>query len=317
MKIVVLDGYGMNPSDLSWSAMEKIGNLTVYERTQPCNVIERAKDAEAILTNKVVITSEIISKLPKLKYIGVLATGYNVVDINAAQKAGIIVTNIPAYSTDSVAQMTFAQILNITNRIEHYAIQNRQGRWSTNPDFVYWDTPLPEIAGKTLGIVGLGNIGRKVANIALAFGMDVFAMTSKESSALPEGIHKTTFEGLLAISDILTLHCPLTENTKEMINASTIDMMKHGAILINTGRGPLVNEADVAAALHIGQLGAYGADVMTTEPPSADNPLFKEPNAYITPHVAWATYEARVRLMTIAVSNVAAYASGHPQNVVS
>lgn len=317
MKIVVLDGYGMNHGDLSWDDMAALGELTVHDRTAPTEIIARAQGAEAILTNKVVITAEIIAALPDLRYIGVLATGYNVVDAAAARKAGIIVTNIPAYSTDSVAQLTFAHILNITNRVDHYANQNREGRWTASPDFVYWDTPLPEIAGKTLGIVGLGNIGSRVAQIARAFGMDVFAMTSKESAALPEGIHKTTLDGLLAISDILTLHCPLTDTTREMINTETIAKMKAGAILINTGRGPLVNETDVAAALRSGHLAAYGADVMTAEPPAASNPLMAEPHAYITPHIAWATTEARHRLMATAVANVAAYAAGQPQNVVS
>lgn len=317
MKIVVLDGYGMNPGDLSWEGLGKIGELTVYPRTCAKDVVERARGAEIILTNKVIIDSAVIGALPELKYIGVLATGYNVVDTEAAAHAGIRVTNIPAYSTDSVAQMTFAHIFNITNRVGHYAAQNRAGRWSRSEDFVYWDTPLVEVAGKTMGIVGLGHIGMKVARIALQFGLDVFAMTSKESATLPMGIQKTTFEGLLGVSDILTLHCPLTDGTREMINSVTLAKMKRGAILVNTGRGALVNEKDVADALTSGQLGAYGADVMLSEPPSADNPLFSAPNAFITPHVAWATYEARVRLMGIAVANVKAFVDGHPVNVVN
>ena len=258
-----------------------------------------------------------MDRLPGLKYIGVLATGYNVVDTIAARQRGICVTNIPAYSTDSVAQMTFAHILNITNRVGHYAAQNRQARWSGSEDFCYWDTPLHELAGKTIGIVGLGNIGMKVARIAMEFGMDVFACTSKSSASLPSGIQKTTVDGLLGVSDILTLHCPLTDNTREMINAGAIRKMKRGAILINTGRGQLVNEADVAAALRDGQLGGYGADVMCSEPPAADNPLFGAPNAFITPHIAWATYEARARLMDIAVGNLKAFISGKPINVVA
>ena len=317
MKIVVLDGYAANPGDVSWEAMQSLGELTVYDRTAPDEVLERAAEADAVLTNKVVITAAMMAQLPALKYIGVLATGYNVVDVKAAREQGIIVTNIPAYSTDSVAQLTFAHILNITHRVGHYAIQNRQGRWSSNPDFVYWDTPLHELAGKTIGIVGLGNIGWKVAIIARDFGMDVFAMTSKNSADLPEGIQKTTLEGLLSVSDILTLHCPLTDSTREMINRETIEKMKSGAILINTGRGPLVNEADVAEALRTGRLGAYGADVMCSEPPSADNPLLSAPNSYITPHIAWATYEARVRLVDIAIGNVKAFCEGNPVNVVN
>lgn len=317
MKIVILDGYSVNPGDLSWSEIENLGELTVYDRTSPDDVVARTVDADIVLTNKVVLSASVIEQLPKLKYIGVLATGFNVVDIEAARKRGIIVTNVPAYSTDSVVQMTFAHILNFTNRVAHYAQQNRDGKWSRNKDFCYWDTPLNELAGKTLGVVGLGHIGSKVACVAAGFGMDVFAYTSKNSADLPDGIQKTTFEGLLGISDIITLHCPLSESTKEMINKDTIKKMKNGAILINTGRGQLVNEHDVAEALHEGTLDGYGADVMCQEPPCEDNPLFKAPNAYITPHIAWATYEARVRLMNIVTSNIKAFIDNEPINVVS
>lgn len=317
MKIVVLDGHTVNPGDLSWDGLETIGDVVVYPRTSPGELLERSKDADALLTNKVVIDAETLNQLPRLKYIGVLATGYNVVDIDAAREHGVCVTNIPAYSTDSVAQMVFAHILNITNRVAHYAEANRKGRWSSNADFCYWDTPLTELSGKTIGIVGLGHIGKKVAHIARDFGMDVFAYTSKHSASLPDGIQKTTLEGLLGISDVLTLHCPLNEQTREMINAGTIKRMKRGAILINTGRGPLVNEADVAAALKSGQLGGYGADVMCQEPPAADNPLLGVPNAFITPHIAWATHEARVRLMQIAADNLKAYSDGASINVVN
>lgn len=317
MKIVVLDGYGVNPGDLSWETLEALGDVEVYPRTAPEDVIDRCFNAEIILTNKVVINKQILVSLPRLKYIGVLATGYNVVDVDTASDLDIIVTNIPAYSTDSVVQMTFAHILTMTNRVEHYTQQNRNGRWSHNPDFVYWDTPLIELAGKTMGIVGLGNIGMKVAQLARCFGMEVYAFTSKASSLLPEGIQKTTFEGLLSVSDILSLHCPLNRSTREMINASSLAKMKEGALLINTGRGPLVNEADVAEALRSGHLGGYGADVMCQEPPAEDNPLFSAPNAYITPHVAWATFEARKRLIAIAVGNVKAFIDGNPVNVVN
>lgn len=317
MKIVILDGYSVNPGDLSWEELEECGELTVYDRTNTEDILKRTKNADAILTNKVVISSEIINKLPNLKYIGVLATGYNVVDIEAAKKRGITVTNVPAYSTNSVVQMTFAHILNLTNRVAHYAHENRKGKWSASPDFCYWDTNLGEIAGKTLGVVGLGNIGYKVACIARDFGMDVFACTSKNSADLPDGIQKVTFNGLLGISDILTLHCPLTPQTKEMINKDTLSQMKRGALLINTGRGALVNDKDVAQALCEGQLGGYGADVMTQEPPKPDNPLLSAPNAYLTPHIAWATLEARKRLVSIASANVAAFVQGSPKNVVS
>ncbi len=316
MKIVVLDGYGVNPGDLSWGKLGELGELTVYERTAPEEVLTRTEEAEIVLTNKVVLSAEILCKLPKLKYIGVLATGYNVVDTEAARAQGVAVTNIPAYSTDSVVQMTFAHILNITNRVAHYARENREGKWARSKDFCYWDTPLLELSGLTLGVVGLGNIGMKVARVARTLGMEVYAATSKSSSSLPEGIQKTTFKGLLGVCDILTLHCPLTPDTRELVNAKTLGMMKRGAVVINTGRGPLVNENDVAEALRSGQLAAYGADVMCQEPPREDNPLLAEPNAFITPHVAWATIDARRRLMKIAADNIKAFVEGKPVNVV-
>lgn len=316
MKIAVMDGHGVNPGDMSWKPFEEIGQITVYPRTAPEEVVAHVGDADIVLTNKTVFNADVISQLPNVKYIGVLATGYNVVDTEAAHRRGIVVTNIPAYSTDSVAQMTFAHILNITNRVGYYAAKNSDGEWSRCPDFCHWDTPLTDLSGKTIGIVGLGHIGSKVARLAQDFGMDVFAYTSKNAADLPAGINKTTLDGLLGISDIITLHCPLTPSTRELINKESIKKMRRGAILINTGRGPLVNEADVAEALQEGRLGAYGADVMCSEPPAADNPLFAQPNAYITPHIAWATVEARERLMAIAVNNLKAFVSGNPVNVV-
>jgi glycerate dehydrogenase len=316
MKIVVLDGYSANPGDLSWDQLEALGELTVYPRTAATKVVECAKDADIILSNKVKITEDIINQLPKLKYIGVLATGYNIIDIDYAHQRGIVVSNIPAYSTDSVVQMTFAHILNITNQVGHYADQVRKGRWSKNEDFCYWDTPLAELAGKTIGIVGLGNIGMRVATIARQFGMDVFAMTSKESALLPSGIQKTTLNGLLSVSDVLSLHCPLTKDTDKLINAERLELMKPGSILINTGRGQLVDEEAVANALASGHLMGYGADVMTLEPPSKNNPLLKQPNAYFTPHIAWASKEARTRLISIAAENVKAFIEGTPKNKV-
>ena len=317
MKIVVLDGQGVNPGDLSWGPIENMGELTVYPRTSREEVLAHVGDAEIALTNKTVFDSETIAALPRLRYIGVLATGYNVVDTEAAREHGIVVTNIPAYSTDSVAQMTFAHILNVTNRVDHYARQTREGVWSRCPDFCYWDTPLVELSGKTIGIVGLGHIGMKVARLALDFGMDVYAVTSKSASQLPAGIQKTTLEGLFGACDIISLHCPLTSSTREMIDRRALECMRKGTILVNTGRGPLVNEADVAAALKSGHLGAYCADVMCSEPPAADNPLFAQPNAFITPHVAWATTEARIRLMDIAEANLRSFIAGNPINVVN
>ena len=302
---------------MSWDGFKELGSLTVYERTKAEEVVERAKDAQIVLVNKVSMKADIIAQLPKLKYIGVLATGFNHIDVKAAQEHGVTVCNIPSYSTYSVAQMVFASIFTITNRVEHYAQQTREGQWSKHSDFCYWDTPLLELAGKTMGIVGLGNIGMKVARIAREFGMEVYAYTSKNSVDLPSGIQKTTLDGLFSVSDILSLHCPLSERTRELIKADNLRKMKHGAILINTGRGPLVNEADVAAALESGQLAAYGADVMCSEPPAADNPLMKQPNAFITPHIAWATVEARSRLMNIALDNVKCFLEGAAQNVVN
>lgn len=317
MKIVVLDGHGANPGDLSWAPLEELGSLTVYPRTTPDEVIDHAADADILITNKVILDKKVLSALKQLKYIGVFATGFNTIDIQAAKERGIVVTNIPAYSTDSVAQMTFAHLLNITNRVDHYADESRAGRWSRNPDFCYWDTALPELAGKTIGIVGLGHIGSEVARIAGAFGMNVFAYTSKNAADLPASIRKTTLDGLFAASDILSLHCPLTADTREMINKETLAKMRPGTILINVSRGALVNEQDVAEALESGQLGAYGADVMCEEPPAKTNPLFAQPHAYITPHIAWATVEARMRLMQIAAENIRAFINGEPQNVVN
>ena len=315
IKIVILDGYTANPGDLSWKELEALGQLTVYERTKPEDTVARAAEADVVLTNKVIIGKAEMEQLPHLKYIGVLATGYNVVDIKAAHERGIIVTNVPAYSTESVAQMVFAHLLTVTNRTEHYAIQTRAGRWTSNPDFSYSDTVLTEIAGKTIGIVGLGNIGSRVAQIALAFGMKVKAFTSKSAEVLPEGIQKTDMQELFSTADVISLHCPLTDNTKHLINAETIGLMKKSAIVINTGRGPLIDDHAVADALESKRITAYCADVLTEEPPKADNPLLKQQNAYITPHIAWATVEARIRWVQIAIKNVRAFLDGTPKNV--
>lgn len=317
MKIAVLDGYGLNPGDLSWSGMEALGELVVYDRTSPSELMERSADAEVLITNKTIITAEDMDKLPKLKYIGVLATGYNVVDIDAAKARGIVVTNIPAYSTNSVAQMVFAHLLNITQRVEYYAKENTQGRWSNNADFCYWDTPLVELAGKRMGIVGFGNIGQATARIAQAFGMEVCLYTSKEESALPVGMKKMELDELFASCDVVSLHCPLTPSTKEMVNAERLKTMKPNAILINTGRGPLINEQDLADALNEGRIAAAGLDVLSVEPAIADNPLLTARNCFTTPHIAWATKEARTRLMDIAVNNLKSYLEGNIINNVA
>ena len=316
MKIVILDGYTANPGDLTWKELEEMGELTVYDRTSPSETVARAAEADIVLTNKVIIGKTEMEQLPSLKYIGVLATGYNVVDIEAAHERGIIVTNVPAYSTESVAQMVFAHLLTVTNRTEHYAIQNRNGKWSSNPDFSYQDTKVMELAGKTFGIVGLGNIGRRVAQIALAFGMKVKAFTSKPAETLPKGIVKADMKELFSTSDVISLHCPLTADTRYLINTESLGWMKNSAIVINTGRGPLVDDQAVADALADGKIAAYCADVLTEEPPKADNPLLAQENAYTTPHIAWATYEARIRLIQVASNNVRAFINGTPQNVV-
>lgn len=317
MKIVVLDGYAANPGDLSWKGLEEIGSLTVYERTKADETVARAADAEIVLTNKVIFTKEVMDQLPGLKYIGVLATGYNIVDTQAAREKGITVTNVPAYSTESVAQIVFALLLTVTNRPEHYADQNRKGRWSSNPDFCYWDTDLTEIAGKEFGIVGLGNIGMRVAAIAHAFGMKVSACTSKDVCQIPSFIEKKTLNDLLAASDVVSLHCPLTPHTHHLISREELRKMKSTSILINTGRGPLVDDEAVAEALEEGRIAAFCADVLTEEPPKADNPLLRQPNAFITPHIAWASKEARGRLIQVAIDNVRSFVDGVPQNVVS
>ena len=316
MNIVILDGYAANPGDLDYHLLEQLGNVTVYSRTSDEEKVERAKDADIVLLNMVQMDAETLRSLPRLKYIGIQATGYNVVDIEAAKQQGIVVANVPAYSTDSVAQMTFALILAVTNRVEHYATEVRNDRWAYNKDFCYWDTPLTELAGKSFGIMGLGNIGKKVALLAKDFGMDVYACTSKNASDLPEWITKVSRNGLFAVSDILSLHCPLSADTERFVNADTLQMMKPGAILVNTGRGGLVDEDAVADALHARHLAAYCADVMTQEPPSIDSRLMREPNAFLTPHIAWATREARIRLNRQVAENVKAFIEGKPINVV-
>ncbi|MDE5796996.1 MAG: D-2-hydroxyacid dehydrogenase [Muribaculaceae bacterium] len=316
MKIVVLDGYGMNPGDMSWKPLEELGDVTVYDRTPADKVLERSVGAEALLTNKTVLSGEILRKLPQLKYVGVLATGYNVVDIESARELGIIVTNIPAYSTDSVAQMVFAHLLAIVVRVEYYAAENHAGRWSKSADFCYWDMPLNELAGKTFGIIGLGNIGRSVAHIARALGMKVKAFTSKRPDELPEGIAKADLDELFTTSDVISLHCPLTEGTYHLVNAERLAQMKKSAILINTGRGPLVDEVALASALNNGDIYAAGVDVLSTEPPAADNPLLTARNCFITPHLGWATKEARERLLHIAVDNLRSFIQGNVRNNV-
>lgn len=317
MKIVVLDGYALNPGDLSWNEMGKLGELTVHERTSPNELLERAYDAEVLITNKTLITAANMDALPHLKYIGVLATGYNVIDIEAAKKHQIVVTNIPAYSTSSVAQLVFAHLLNITQRVDYYTKENKKGRWTNNSDFCYWDTNLIELSGKKMGVVGLGNIGQATASIAHAFGMKVYAYTSKSQSMLPAYIQKIELDELFSVCDVISLHCPLTKETQEMVNAKRIKTMKPTAIIINTGRGALINEKDLADALNNEYIYAAGLDVLSSEPPLPDNPLLSARNCFITPHIAWATVEARSRLMNIAVNNLKNYMEGNVINNVA
>lgn len=318
MKIVVLDGFTLNPGDLTWSGFSSLGETVVYDRTSHSELIERATGAEVLLTNKTIIDADSLRQLKGLKYIGVLATGYNVVDIDAARELGIVVTNIPAYSTESVAQMVFAHILNITQRVGHYSDEASEYKWSRQNDFSYANTPLIELYGKKIGIIGFGNTGSATARIAQAFGLKVIAYTSKDSSSLPSGIEKAaSFEQIFRECDIVSLHCPLNPDTKELINKERLSLMKKTAILINTGRGGLVNESDLAEALIEGKIFAAGIDVMVNEPPLEDNPLLGIPNCFITPHIAWATYEARVRLMELAIQNLKSYIEGRTINNVA
>lgn len=312
MKICILDGYSLNPGDLDWSPVERLGDVTLFDRTPADKIVERAADADIVLTNKVPFSAETLRQLPRLRFICVLATGYNIIDTEAAARQGVVVANIPAYSTMSVAQMAFAHILNITNHVASYAREVADGKWTNCPDFCFWDSALTELAGKTMGIVGLGNTGMATARIAVAMGMKVVALTSKSADTLPEGITPAPLDDVLASADVVSLHCPLTPSTRHLINAASIAKMKPSAILINTGRGPLVDEQAVADALNNGRLAAFGADVLSQEPPRGDNPLLSARNCFLTPHIAWATLEARTRLMSTATENVRQFIAGEP-----
>lgn len=312
MKICILDGYSLNPGDLDWSPVERLGDVTLFDRTPADKIVERTADADIVLTNKVPFSADTLRQLPRLRFICVLATGYNIIDTEAAARQGVVVANIPAYSTMSVAQMAFAHILNITNHVASYAREVADGKWTNCPDFCFWDSALTELAGKTMGIVGLGNTGMATARIAVALGMKVVAMTSKSADTLPEGITPAPLDDVLASADVVSLHCPLTPSTRHLINAASIAKMKPSAILINTGRGPLVDEQAVADALNGGRLAAFGADVLSQEPPRGDNPLLSARNCFLTPHIAWATLEARTRLMSTATENVRQFIAGEP-----
>ena len=312
MKICILDGYSLNPGDLDWSPVERLGDVTLFDRTPADKIVERAADADIVLTNKVPFSADTLRQLPRLRFICVLATGYNIIDTEAAARQGVVVANIPAYSTMSVAQMAFAHILNITNHVASYAREVADGKWTNCPDFCFWDSALTELAGKTMGIVGLGNTGMATARIAVALGMKVVALTSKSADTLPEGITPAPLDDVLASADVVSLHCPLTPSTRHLINAASIAKMKPSAILINTGRGPLVDEQAVADALNGGRLAAFGADVLSQEPPRGDNPLLSARNCFLTPHIAWATLEARTRLMSTATETVRQFIAGEP-----
>ena len=316
MNIAILDGYTLNPGDLDWTNIQQLGTCQIYDRTTPEQVIERCIDADIILTNKVLITNEIMAQLPRLKYVGVLATGYNVVDTVEASKRNILVTNIPAYSTDSVAQMVFSQILNFAQNIGTHAASVSQGEWATSKDFSYRLTPQIELAGKTLGIIGFGNIGQGVAKIALAFGMKVIYQ-NRSIKSTPITAEQKSLDEVLAESDFLSINCPLTEQNTGFINKQTLAKMKPSAFIINTGRGPLINEQDLADALNQGIIAGAGLDVLSAEPATANNPLTSAKNCYITPHIAWATQEARGRMMSIAGCNIKAFQDNAPQNVVN
>jgi len=317
MRIVVLDGYALNPGDLSWDNLREYGECDIYDRSASEDVLARAEGAEVVLTNKVMLSRELIEQLPSLEYIGLLATGYNVVDVAAARDHGIPVTNVPTYGTQSVAQMVFAHLLNLTQHVAYHAQTVLDGRWSASPDFSYWDYPLIELAGCTMGIIGFGRIGRATAHLALAFGMKVLAYDTFEPAEVPSGVELVGLERLFRESDVVSLHVPLTPETDGMVNAERLALMKPMSFLINTSRGPLIDEQALADALNAGRLAGAGLDVLAVEPPDPNNPLMGAQNCTITPHIAWATKSARSRLLNTAVENVGAFLAGSPQNVVN
>lgn len=317
MKIIVLDGYTLNPGDLSWEPMKQFGDLTVYERTLSNQVHERTKDAEIIFTNKTPIPAEIINQLSSLKYIGVLATGYNVVDTHAAKQKGVLVTNVPGYGTASVVQLTIALLLELCLHVQHHSDTVMKGKWSHAADWCYWDYPLIELADKTIGIIGFGNIGQRVADIATAFGMKVIAHSRKQTDQPKrKNFRWVSVSELLETADVVSIHCPLTSETRHLINKDSLQRMKPSAFLLNTSRGPIIIDEDLANALNNDIIAGAGIDVLSVEPPSIDNPLFKAKNCIITPHMAWATKEARSRLMQTAVTNLSSFIAGKPVNTV-
>ncbi len=316
MNIAVLDGHTLNPGDLDWSAFEALGTVRVYPRTPPDETVARARDADAVLTNKTRLTAEVLAAIDRLRYVGVLATGYDVVDLAAARRQGVTVTNVPGYASRSVVQATFGLLLELTNAVGHHAGTVREGRWTEAPDFCYWDRPLVELAGQTMGVVGYGAIGRAVAEVARAFGMHVL-VHSVPAPAEAEGVTRADLETLFAESDVVSLHCPLTPETAGLVGAERLARMKPTALLLNTARGGLVDEAALAAALREGRLAGAGLDVLSAEPPPANHPLLAVPNCVITPHQAWAGTGSRRRLMAEAARNLRAFLDGRPRNVVT
>jgi glycerate dehydrogenase len=317
MNIVVLDGYTLNPGDLTWTALEALGPCTIHDRTSPPEVLARAEAAEIVLTNKTVLDAAALRALPRLRYVAVLATGYNIVDVDAARECGVPVSNVPTYGTHSVAQMTFAHILNLTLHVSQHARTVQEGRWCSSADFCYWDTPLVELADLTLGLVGLGRIGQAVAKIGLAFGMQVIAHDPVALDDAPAGCTMVELDEIFRKSDVVSLHCPLTADNASLVSAERLALMKPTAFLINTSRGPLIDEQALANALQNDRIAGAGLDVLATEPPGPDNPLPRAKNCHITPHIAWATRAARQRLLDVTIQNVKSFLAGHPQNVVN
>lgn len=317
MSIVVLDGHTLNPGDLSWEELKALGPCAIYERSTPAEVFKRAADAEILITNKVPLAREQIRALPKLRYIGVTATGYNIIDVAAARERGITVTNVPAYGTRSVAQHTFALLLELTQHAGQHSQSVRAGAWVRSPDWCFWEHPLVELDGLTMGVVGFGRIGQAVGELARAFGMHIMTSASPRARELPHDVTILPLDSLFGAADVVSLHCPLTDATQHLVNAARLARMKPTAFLLNTSRGPLVDEAALADALNAGRIAGAGLDVLSTEPPRPDNPLLTARNCIITPHQAWATQAARTRLMRIAVSNVKSFLEGKAQNVVS
>lgn len=316
MKIVILDGYTLNPGDLDWAPLRALGELIIYDRSASDEIVERAKDADIVLVNKVILNENTITQLPKLRYVGVMATGYNNVDVATAKARGITVTNVKAYGPASVAQHTFGLLLALTNHLELHSQSVFNGDWVASPDFCYWKTPLTELAGKTMGLIGLGDIGSHVARIAQAFDMNVIAYRKTPAQTKDSNIEMVSLEDVFRKSDVISLHCPLTDETRELINRDRLSWMKSNALLLNTGRGPLINEEDLAEALKNNVIAGAGLDVLSSEPPAADNPLLSAPNCIITPHIAWASFEARKRLLQMVADNLKAFESGEPISVV-